>query len=236
MRPAASGRSSDSATARATSSTQTGWIRAVPSPMIGVTGARRARRRKVASAPPSPKTKLGRRITNSSPDSRTACSISRFASKYGIPSARGLSTPFALMSTRRVGAAAATRFRVPCAITRSKSAFLPVRIETRWTIWSQPSAAARRLAGSVTSPATTSTFQLASEAARAGEWTSARTSRSRARSSCTTRVPMNPAAPVTRITARSSASSGSLSGPSGPDISSRARRCRTGAPRPRSAA
>ncbi len=57
----------------ARSSTQIGCSRCVPGPTIGVTGAKRASRTKVGRTPPSrPKTKLGRKITCSSPDSFTA--------------------------------------------------------------------------------------------------------------------------------------------------------------------
>src|SRR5947209_5268737 len=93
--------------------------------MIGVTGARRASRMKVGRTPPSlPKTKLGRKITCSSPDSLTARSISHFAAKYGTASFVRSSRPSALASTKRrtpASCAAATTFHVPSDITRSKS-------------------------------------------------------------------------------------------------------------------
>ncbi len=80
MRFAASGLSSAWAKYLATSSTQIGWIRCLPEPTIGVTGATFARVRKVGRMPPSlPKTKLGRKITCSRPDSRTSPSWSHFA-------------------------------------------------------------------------------------------------------------------------------------------------------------
>ena len=86
--------------------------------MIGVNGANRANRTKVGRTPPSrPKTKLGRKITWSSPDSRTARSISHFAAKYGTASFERSSSPSALASTKRrapASCAAATTFRVPC--------------------------------------------------------------------------------------------------------------------------
>ena len=64
------------------SSTQTGWIRCSPEPTIGVTGARRASFANSGNAPPSPlKTKLGRRITYSSPEPVTACSASHLPLK-----------------------------------------------------------------------------------------------------------------------------------------------------------
>ena len=69
VRFAASGFSTAAAKYAATSSIQIGWIRCVPGPTIGVTGASFACRRNCCSAPPSrPKTKLGRKITCSSPD------------------------------------------------------------------------------------------------------------------------------------------------------------------------
>ncbi len=80
VRFAASGRSSAWAKNVPTSSTQTGWIRCFPEPTIGVTGATFASLRKVGRIPPSrPKTKLGRKITCSRPDSRTSPSCSHFA-------------------------------------------------------------------------------------------------------------------------------------------------------------
>ena len=80
VRFAASGFSIDAAKYAATSSTQIGWIRCVPGPTIGVTGASFAIFLNCPSAPPSrPNTKLGRRMTCSSPDAFTSCSICHFA-------------------------------------------------------------------------------------------------------------------------------------------------------------
>src|SRR5436309_10166271 len=62
------------------SSAQIGWIRCVPLPMIGVTGASLASLRKVGRIPPSfPKTKLGRKTTYGMPAAFTSCSISHLA-------------------------------------------------------------------------------------------------------------------------------------------------------------
>src|SRR3954453_18408874 len=84
---------------------------------MGVTGAKRASRTKVGSTPPSlPKTKLGRRITCSSPDSLVARSISHFARKYGTASFVRSSSPSALSSTKQgtpESRAGATRSHVP---------------------------------------------------------------------------------------------------------------------------
>ena len=72
--------SSERAKYAPTSSIQMGWIRCSPEPMIGVTGATFASLRNVVRIPPSgPKTKLGRKITCSSPDSRVSRSISHLA-------------------------------------------------------------------------------------------------------------------------------------------------------------
>ena len=59
------------------------------------------------------------------------------------------------MSTKRrtpAFSAASMTFQVPSTMTRSKSSGLPAMIETRCTTASQPSAAARTLSASVTSP------------------------------------------------------------------------------------
>ena len=132
----------------------------MPGPTIGVTGAKRASRTNVGSTPPSfPKMKLGRKITYSSPDSLTARSISHLAAKYGTASFVRSSRPRALASTKRRTSAcfaAAATFRVPCAITRSKSLSDPLMIATRWTTASTPSTAAASDAASVTSPCTSS--------------------------------------------------------------------------------
>ena len=78
--PPASGLSIEAAKYAATSSTQMGWIRCLPEPTMGVTGERRASCLNCCSAPPlSPKTKLGRKITCSSDEPFTTCSIAHFA-------------------------------------------------------------------------------------------------------------------------------------------------------------
>src|SRR6266545_4538607 len=94
--------------------------------------------------------------------------------------------------------AAATRLRVPCAMIRSKSAREPLMIATRCTTASAPAHAARSEVGSVMSPSTSSTPQLASRPARRRPRTSARTGRSRARKAWTTWGPTKPVPPVTR--------------------------------------
>ena len=76
----ASGLSSACAKYAPTSSAQIGWMRWRPEPMIGVTGATLASLRNVFRMPPSrAKTKLGRKITWSSPDACTSCSCCHLA-------------------------------------------------------------------------------------------------------------------------------------------------------------
>ena len=78
--PVAVSRSTARVKYSATSSTQIGWMRWRPLPMIGVTGVSRASFTKVGRIPPSrPKMKLGRKITNVRPDPLTRCSVSHFA-------------------------------------------------------------------------------------------------------------------------------------------------------------
>ncbi len=78
--PAAAPALTLSAKNAATSSTQIGCRRPVPGPTTGVTGDQRTWRMNIGSTPPSePKTKLGRKITCSSEEAWTACSMSHFA-------------------------------------------------------------------------------------------------------------------------------------------------------------
>src|SRR5579864_320757 len=202
VRPVASGWSTACAKYSPTSSTQIGCSLICPFPTIGVTGANRARRTNVGRIPPSfPKTKLGRKTTYPRLDERTARSISHLAVKYGVASLVRSSSPSALASTIRptpAFSAAATRLRVPCSITRSKSARDPLMIATRWTIASTPTHAARRTVVSVTSPTTMSAPQAESRRACLGSRTSARTRTSRARRAWTTAWPTKPVPPVTR--------------------------------------
>ena len=88
VRPAAAGVSTACAKNAPTSSTQIGCRRVFPSPTTGVSGLSFTWRTNIGSTPPSlPKTKLGRKITCSSPAPLTACSIAHFARKYGVSSA-----------------------------------------------------------------------------------------------------------------------------------------------------
>ena len=55
----------------------------------------------VASAPPRPNTKLGRKIVYSSPDAIVSCSIAHLAPKYGTTSFVVTVVPSALIRTNR---------------------------------------------------------------------------------------------------------------------------------------
>ena len=80
VRPAACGRSIAFAKYAATSSTQIGCDFCSPGPITVTTGESLTWRMNVGSTPPSrPKTKLGRKITYSSADPLTSCSICHFA-------------------------------------------------------------------------------------------------------------------------------------------------------------
>ena len=80
VRPIAVSSSTDFAKYAPMSSAQIGWMRCLPLPMIGVTGASRASFANVVRMPPSfAKMKLGRKITYGMPAAFTSCSICHFA-------------------------------------------------------------------------------------------------------------------------------------------------------------
>ena len=127
VRFAASGRSSAAAKYAATSSTQIGCERWRPAPITVTTGESRTCRTNVGSTPPSrPNTKLGRKITCSSPDARDVClhlPLRGEVRRQRLASARPCR---ARSSARAAGRPPRAPRRARCAkpstITRSKSA------------------------------------------------------------------------------------------------------------------
>ena len=192
----------------ATSSTQIGWSRRSPLPSTGVTGDQRTCRTKSGRTPPSrPKTKLGRKTTCSSPSRGLPAPSPTSPRSTGRAFFVCSETPSALISTNR---------RTPAAFAAATSVLRPSvhhALEVRRAAGDDRDQVDDRVAAVRGPPQAlrvghVALHELAAPCLQrpgaAGLADEARTSRSWARSACTTFGPTNPVPPVTRITSGSS--------------------------------